>query len=285
MAFLDSQQVAFHRQQLMDVGCTVIKGVWDDDFTSEMRDWSNAIIDENPPDEKFRFQGSDIHVFTEERWDRRVHLELSSTRMPDANAARIIDHPTQTQVCKDMGFGLTAAQEWVIMLSKPPGGLQCYWHQDYINWNSPEALTPWSTVISFGYYLSDTNRNNGCLRVIPGSHRHRHELHDLIPPPHASEIQQMTDLSSPTFSEHPDAINIEVSAGDMVLVDARLLHSTWDNISEERRTLLLVWHRIFQDGAVPPWWDGELPSSLRNLDPLVKYEESKSPGDLLKPSR
>ena len=119
MAFLDSQQVAFHRQQLMDMGCTVIKGVWDDDFTSEMRDWSNAIIDENPPDEKFRFQGSDIHVFTEERWDRRVHLELSSTRMPDANAARIIDHPTQTQVCKDMGFGLTAAQEWVIMLSKP----------------------------------------------------------------------------------------------------------------------------------------------------------------------
>ena len=283
MSFLDAQQVKFHRQQLMELGYTVVKGVWNEDFTSEMRDWSNTLIDKNPPDEKFRFQGSDIHIFTEDRWDRRVHLELSSTRMPDANAARMIDHPTQAQVCKDMGFGLTSAQEWVILLSKPPDALQCYWHQDYTNWNSPESLTPWPTVLSLGYYLSDTNRSNGCLRVIPGSHRRRHELHDLIPTPHDSEVQQMTDLSGPTFSEHPDAIDIEASAGDLVLVDARLLHSTWDNISEERRTLLLMWQRIFQDGAIPPWWEGELPIPLRNLDPQEKYEETKTPGDLLRP--
>lgn len=279
--FLDSQQAEFHRKQMKEMGCTLIKGVWSEEFTAEMRDWSAAVINNNPPVEKHQYQGTDIHIFTEDRWDRRVHLELSPTRMPDPNAARIIDHPIQAQVFKDLGFGNITAQEWVIMISKPPDGPPCYWHQDYANWNSPEALTPWPTVIGVGYYLSDTSRKNGCLRVIPGTHHRRHELHDLVPTPHDPEIQKMTDLTSPVFSQHLDAVDIEASAGDMVLFDARLLHGTWDNISDNRRTFLINWHRIFQNGEIPPWWDGEIPEAILNLDPLKKYEETKTPKELL----
>ena len=37
--------------------------------------------------------------------------------------------------------------------------------------NSPEAVTPWPTRIFLSYYLTDTVRENACLRVIPGTHR------------------------------------------------------------------------------------------------------------------
>lgn len=281
MSFLESEQVDEHRRELVELGYTVIKGVWDSDFITEMNRWSSKVVEDNPPDEKFRYQGSDIHVFTEDRWARRVHLVEGPTRMPHANAQRIIEHPLQEQICNELGFGAMDVQEWVILLSKPPGGLQCYWHQDYINWNSPECLTPWPTVLSFGYYLCDTHRGNGCLRVIPGSHRKRHELHDQIPTPHDNEVQQMTDLSDATFSEHPDCVDIEANAGDLVLVDARLLHSTWSNESDERRTLLLHWRKMFQNGTIPQWWQGELPAALAEHDPSAKYPETKIPGPLL----
>ena len=117
--------------------------------------------------------------------------------------------------------------------------------------------------------------------MIPGSHRKRHELHDQIPTPHDNEVQQMTDLSDATFSEHPDCVDIEANAGDLVLVDARLLHSTWSNESDERRTLLLHWRKMFQNGTIPQWWQGELPAALAEHDPSAKYPETKIPGPLL----
>ena len=44
--------------------------------------------------------------------------------------------------------------------------MMCWAPQDFANWNSPAGATPWPTSIFFSYYLTDTNRENGCLRVV-----------------------------------------------------------------------------------------------------------------------
>ena len=77
------------------------------------------------------------------------------------------------------------------------------------------------------YYLIDTNRNNGCLRAIPGSHRKRHRLHDL-PPQGAEEIRDV-DESHPALLIDPDEVDVPVKAGDLVIGDHRLLHSAHPN--------------------------------------------------------
>ena len=64
------------------------------------------------------------------------------------------------------------------------------------------------------YYLIDTNRNNGCLRAIPGSHRKRHRLHDLLPQ-RAEEIRDV-DESHPALQLDPDEVDVPVKAGDLV---------------------------------------------------------------------
>jgi len=50
------------------------------------------------------------------------------------------------------------------------------------------------------YYLADTSIANGCLRVVPGSHRRRHSLHALLPGAHADRLARAADPGDPAFA-------------------------------------------------------------------------------------
>jgi|TARA_B110000881_G_scaffold217120_1_gene233954 ectoine hydroxylase-related dioxygenase (phytanoyl-CoA dioxygenase family) len=276
MEYLSPDEISQKWAELQENGFTSVAGVLDKEFVEELKQWSKAIIKENPPDEEFAYQGSDIHIFTEERWSRRVHLKLGPTRMPDPMAAKIIFNQKKLAICKELGFEGLTPQEWVILISKPPRSPPCYWHQDYMNWNSPEAFTPWPTKLLIGFYLSDTKKENGCMRVISGSHQNHHQLHDKVPPPHEEEIKKITDLNHPTYAPHPDAVDVNVAAGDMILVDARLLHGTWGNSSQLPRTLFVIWHDVFSKAA-PSWWRDSLPKEMEGFDRLIEYEKTKIP--------
>ena len=130
------------------------------------------------------------------------------------------------------------------------------------------------------YYLSDTSIDNGCLKVIPGSHRRRHELHDKLVPAHEQGARFIDEDHEVMFSEHPDQVNVMVKAGSLVLADARVLHSTHRNQTDVRRTLILAWHR--RPPTIPENWDGEIPDIIANRDPDAAYEGSRIPGELLK---
>src|SRR3546814_7153010 len=51
-----------------------------------------------------------------------------------------------------------------------------------------------------------TTRENGCLRVIPGSHRHDHPLHHLEEA-HSAELQGFLNPDNPAFAAHPDEVD------------------------------------------------------------------------------
>ena len=74
------------------------------------------------------------------------------------------------------------------------------------------------------------------MRVIPGTHRKRHRLHDILPDAHSAEIQAIDDLSHPAFADYPDALDVLMKAGDLLIADARLMHTVWPNQNSQRRT-------------------------------------------------
>lgn len=267
------------RQQLVDDGYTILPGIMPDDLLNDLRTWSDEVFDRLPVDPKFRYQGSDMHVATERSWPAdRVPDER---RFADPIVERIIDQPQQLAVCAAIGMEDLRAHDVVILLSKPAFGPPLYWHQDYMNWNSPAAATPWPTKIFLSYYMTDTNRDNGCLRVIPGTHRHRIDLHDILPNAHEAEIQALEDYGHPAFLDRDDAIDIPLRAGDLVIGDARLMHGAWPNGTDQRRTLILAWHDVFQFPQPPSWWTGEIPEAVRTADPGVSYESTRTPSQFI----
>jgi ectoine hydroxylase-related dioxygenase (phytanoyl-CoA dioxygenase family) len=68
------------------------------------------------------------------------------------------------------------------------------------------------------------------------------------------------------FCDHPDAVDVPVKAGALVIGEGRVLHAAHGNRSNRRRTLLLGWHsRPF---TVPDYWTGEAPEEILNRPPM-----------------
>merc|ERR1711939_113912 len=92
------------------------------------------------------------------------------------------------------------------------------------------------------YYLSDTTVQNGCLTVLPGTHRTPHKMHDVLAGVAAhSDTARNKDLNNlgPEFvtGDEKDAVDVCVKAGDVVIGDNRVLHGARANHSDDRRTV------------------------------------------------
>src|SRR3954462_9447109 len=112
---------------------------------------------------------------------------------------------------------------------KPPGdGYETPWHQDGHYWPiRPLAnCTVWVA-------LEASDKDNGCLRVIPGSHREKRlwdHLHE-----DRSDLTLQQRLAPGTFDE-ATAVDIELQPGEMSLHDVYMIHGAQPNTSSRRRT-------------------------------------------------
>lgn len=127
------------------------------------------------------------------------------------------------------------------------------WHQDWWCWSHPISRLVQASQIAVICYLQDVARDNGALRVLPGSHRSRVDMHDVIPEAHSDEAKQLSELH-PAMAAAPHELPLEVEAGDAIVLDYRLLHGTYANQSSCRRDAVLM-------SFVPAW--GDLPADVR----------------------
>ncbi len=265
------------RDQLVDDGYTVIPKVVAEPMLDELRVWTENYFATHEVDPKYRYQGSDIQVIPPDRWDERPR-ELSERVFPDPIAERFLAYPELRAACEAIHLEDLTPSGGIIILSKPPKGPPLYWHQDFMNWESPEAATPWPTKVFLSVYLTDTTLANGCLQVIPGTHTKRIELHDTLPDAHEADIQAVDDHEDhAAFAEHPDAVDLPVSAGDLIIADARVMHAARANTTDARRTLVLAWHDVFPFPNAPSWWNRPIPDEIRDADLTATYESRRRP--------
>lgn len=276
MTRLSKEAALAKRNELVELGYTILPNVMPKSLLDEFRIWSDDLFKRITVDPKYRYQGSDLHVYTAEKW-AEMGVEPNEKRFADLIVGKLINQPLQNALCQQMGLEGLKSSGGIIVLSKPAYGPPLYWHQDFMDWNSPIAATPWPTRIFLSYYMTDTNRENGCLRVIPGTHRKRIDLHDTLPDAHEAEIQAIDDLNHPVFADRPDAIDVPMKAGDLIIADARLMHGAWPNQTDQRRTLLLAWHDVFSFPNPPSWWTDDIPDVVKNADLNATYERTRTP--------
>ena len=111
----------------------------------------------------------------------------------------------------------------------PKFGTSTSWHQDnhYFGTNSDR-------IVSCSIYYEDADRDNGCLRVVPASHRDRVLVeHKPVPNRHGRW----------TRVDESDAVDVVCPAGTVVLFSANLLHGANDNDSDRTR-YSTAWHYL-----------------------------------------
>ena len=210
--------------ELTERGFTVFEDVLGDPLLSTLRTVTDALCAAQTPVEleRRRSQGTMVGIMADP-----VFAELIAWRPAlDCLAAMGFDAPTFTN-----GY----------VIGKPPRSPRLFWHYDWFAWRDPGAFDVRPQQVFFMYYLTDTTPNNGCLRVLPGSHRRHHPLRDRIGNPHAEDLSRALDMQHVAFSTQPDEVDVPVRAGDLVIGDARLLHAAHANASDERRTVITLW--------------------------------------------
>ena len=168
--------------------------------------------------------------------------------------ADIIGSPALTDLLRECG-ATDPRFTGGFLISKPGQGPPLFWHQDWWGWDDPSAYQPRAQQLFVMIYLTDTRVENGCLRVIPGSHRHDHPLHHLETA-HSEDMQGYKDPNNPAYADHPDQVAVPVRAGDVLIGDARLIHGAFANRTDEERPLLTLWF-------MPHW--SSMPPAMRAL--------------------
>jgi ectoine hydroxylase-related dioxygenase (phytanoyl-CoA dioxygenase family) len=105
------------------------------------------------------------------------------------------------------------------------------WHQDVTYWpmDPPINLTAW---ISLGYSLEE----NGCLRIIPGTHK---ELVKHNPLDMKDEAFLKTEIDA-SFIDESKAIDIELTPGQAVFFTEKVFHGSEPNTSNIPRVALAM---------------------------------------------
>jgi len=108
---------------------------------------------------------------------------------------------------------------------RPHDGLPVAWHQD-------AAFFPIAPMSTFTLWLAvdASHRGNGCMQVLPGSHRARRVV------PHVVDQDGGSVLPLHLSGLRVDsAVDVEIPAGGFSVHDPFLLHGSPPNISSERR--------------------------------------------------
>ena len=114
---------------------------------------------------------------------------------------------------------------------KNPGAWGQPWHQDssYFPFDREPQVAAWLAT-------SEATLENGCLVVLPGSHKE--SLHEHLPDEREGSNYGYTEIKDHDFSEE---IPMTLSKGDLLLFHSFLMHKSYDNNSNFRRTAM-VYH-------------------------------------------
>ncbi len=213
------------------------------------------------------------------------HLDWLGQKYPDIRPEGyhhkfIVDDPFWIRLCTDPRLidviepflGPNIALFAAHYISKPPrDGKPVLWHQDGNYWplEPMEVITTWLAA-------DDSTPENGCMRVIPGTHKSRelltHESSRDTPNVLGNAIAEKVDESA--------AVDIVLRAGDVSLHDPFIIHGSDANTSEKRRGGLTLRYiptttRIMMDDFPAYLCRGEAVPGINNYPPLPKFR----PGD------
>ena len=142
----------------------------------------------------------------------------------------------------------------VIELAKQiEGDTDIYFRNGGINELAPGRSFLWhrdsgDEYVEFMHYLSGSNKENGCLRVVPGSHKgsidklsnqvqdlRRDEWGTSTPDPHRADV------------ELPDEVSLALGPDKLLIRSSKIFHSTWLNKSDGGR---LMHHWLFRPSHI-----------------------------------
>jgi phytanoyl-CoA hydroxylase len=163
----------------------------------------------------------------------------------------ILRHRKITRILSDLTSANVKCMQSMLFV-KGPGKAGQSWHQDeyYIPTRDRSLTGAWIA-------LDEADQENGCLWVIPGSHREGYIRRRMSYT--GKEYADTDTCDIRPYTEKSDALPLPAKSGDVVFFHGYLLHRSLRNRSKNRFRRALVNHYMSAESMLPWDWDGRLP--------------------------
>lgn len=156
---------------------------------------------------------------------------------------------------------------------KPPGtGRPIAWHQD--SWYFQKIYSPRDgesledTSIGTWLAVDDATVENGCLWVLPGSHRRGIVEHNEIPEVEELPVRHRVILPE---SEEEQAVPVVVPRGSLVFFNNAVLHRSTPNLSNTFRRAYVVHYMTSTTGHADAGQSGRRPKGMGDWGTVEAY--------------
>lgn len=185
-------------------------------FTTEEAQAWKAALQQRVTDDQYLDEGAGVRVFFGAEMDPTTAANIQDTRMVEALAQLIgpdIEYLSVKAVFKN---GKTS-------FNSP-------WHQDWHYWQGSPKISVWIA-------LDDATTENGCLRLVPGSHRGVVEMDDV------DDGKGFNRRISENELDESLVVTAPISAGDAIFFHDLTLHASCPNINGQDRWTAIATYR------------------------------------------
>lgn len=159
-------------------------------------------------------------------------------------------------------------------LNYKPGfkGKEFAWHSDFETWHVEDGM-PRMRAVSCSILLSDNNRFNGPLMLVPRSHRHYVACAGRTPDKHFEKSLVAQEYGVPDgdsltwLVDRYGLVQTEGPAGSLVMFDCNTMHGSNSNITPSARANLFVVYNSLENLPLAPFGGRQpRPSFLSSRD-------------------
>ncbi|KWT56937.1 phytanoyl-CoA dioxygenase [Streptomyces albus subsp. albus] len=179
----------------------------------------------------------------------------------DDVCAQLVRHPLLLDLAEELVGDRVYVYQFKVNIKSPREGQQWPWHQDFAFWAHEDGM-PAADAVNIAINLDEVHEHNGPLTVLTGSHRL-----GLIEAPEAARAVTGRDwhehVSARLTHTVPDArvrelaadfppVRMTGPAGAITAFHPSIVHSSTDNLSDDRRAVLLITYNSVRNAPVRP---------------------------------
>lgn len=223
---VSSNVVDVHQDEFERTGYTLVRGLFSTDEAERLRDHYMDV----------RRSGPQAHVFaghaSTDRDPLKRYPRLAQMHRWDDTSLQWLVDPRIDQVMTAL-LGRSPYAVQTMLYFKPPGSRGQALHQDnfYLKADPGTCVAAWMA-------LDRVDEANGCLEVVPGSHRW-----PILCTEKADTTVSFTDVTVPLPSAGA-AVPVEMEPGDVLFFHGALVHGSNPNVTTDRFRRALIGHYI-----------------------------------------
>jgi len=192
-----------------------------------------------------------------EKTSQQVRSIFEVHRISDAVAALVADERVAGRARQILGSDVYVHQSRINY--KPGfGGGGFYWHSDFETWHAEDGM-PTPRAVSISIALTENYPHNGCLMIMPGSHRTFVACVGETPADHYKESLREQEIGTPdpesltTLADRHGIAMLTGPAGSATLFDSNCMHGSGSNITPYSRSNIFIVFNSVENGLQEPF--------------------------------